>query len=86
MDAVERLRASVPASDAQVRCSSRRQLTPNAEVVAERVAAELASIIGEVKHGTQLLCDGLLVHSLGEDQLCKAAAAHLGRPCIASTE
>ena len=55
-------------------------------VVADRVAAELAGILAEVERGARLLYDGLPVHSLGEDQLCRAATAHLGRPCIADAE
>ena len=56
------------------------------EVVADKVAAELAGILREVERGTRLLYDGLPVHSLGEGQLCAAVSAHLGRPCIADTE
>ena len=48
--------------------------------------AELAGILDEVKHGARLLYDGLSVHSLGEDQLCEAVVAHLGRPCIVGVE
>ena len=67
-----------PAPAPQWRRSSHRPPTPDAEVVAEQVAAELAGILHEVEHGAQMLYDGLPVYSLGEDQLCKAAAAHLG--------
>ena len=48
--------------------------------------SELAGILHEVEYGARLLYDGLPVHSLGEDQLCKAVAAHLDRPCIADAE
>ena len=40
----------------------RRQPTPDAEVVAGRVIAELAGILEEVKKGARLLYDGLPVH------------------------
>ena len=55
-------------------------------MVTDKVAAELAGIVQEVERGARLLYDGLPVHSLGEDQLCKAVSAHLGRPCIADAE
>ena len=41
-------------------------------MIAGKVAAELAGILQEVVRGARLLYDGLPVHSLGEDQLCKA--------------
>ena len=84
-DAERRLRdlAPVPPSG---RRSSRHRSAPAAEVVADKVAAELAGILQEVERGTRLLYDGLPVHSLGEGQLCAAVSAHLGRPCIADTE
>ena len=59
---------------------------PNVEVVADRVAVELAGILEDVGQGARLLYDGLPVHSLGEDQLCEAVTAHLGWPCIVDVE
>ena len=85
-DAERRLCGFVPAPAPQGRRSSRRQPMPDAEVVAGRVIAELAGILEEVEKGARLLYDGLPVRSLGEDQLCKAVTAHLGRPCIADAE
>ena len=81
-DAERRLRGLAPAP-LLGRRSSRRQPSDDVAVVAGRVAVELAGILREVKQGTQLLYDGLLVHSLGEGQLCAAVSAHLARPCIA---
>ena len=47
-----------------------------------RVASELDGNREEVERGSQLLYDGLPVHSLGEEQLCLAICEHLDRPCI----
>ena len=84
--AERRLRGSAPAPALRGRRLSHRQSAPDAEAVAGKVAAELAGILREVKQGARLLYDGLPVHSLGEDQLCRAVTAHLGRPCIADAE
>ena len=81
-DAERQLRDLIPASPSGRR-SSRRQMSPDAEVVADRVAAELAGILEEVERGARLLYNGLPVHSLGEGQLCTAVTAHLDQPCIA---
>ena len=85
-DAERRLRSFVPAPILRRRRSLRRQPSPDVEVVADRVAAALAGILAEIERGARLLYDGLPVHSLGEDQLCKAVMVHLGRPCIADAE
>ena len=85
-DAERRLRGSIAAPAPRGQHSSHRQPTPDAEVVASRVAAELAGILQEVWQGAQLLYNGLSVHSLGEAQLCQAVTAHLGLPCIADAE
>ena len=75
-DAKRRLRGLVPAPPSGQR-SSRRQPSPDTAVVADKVAAELAGNLKEVKRGARLLYDGLPVHSLGEGQLCTAVTAHL---------
>ena len=84
-DAERRLRDLAPTPPSGRR-SSRHQSSPEAEVVADKVAAELAGILQEVERGARLLYDGLPVHSLGEGQLYTAVNAHLGRPCIADAE
>ena len=84
-DAERRLRDLAPAPPSGQR-SSRHRSSPEAEEVADKVAAELAGILREVERGARLLYDGLPVHSLGEDQLCTAVSAHLDRPCIADAE
>jgi hypothetical protein len=84
-DAERRLRGLAPAP-LLGRRSSRRQPSDDATVIAGKVAVELTGILREVKQGTQLLYDGLPVHSLGEGELCAAVNAHLGRPCIADAE
>ena len=57
--------------------ASRRRPAVDRAVLAGRIATELEGLWASVVQGSHLLYDELLVHSLGECELCSAVCEHL---------